>query len=62
MSVSEAINLGYCMHDEPIYSVLSKNGYEVKAFLIEDFGWHWPTLHHPDILNFIFQQEKEDPK
>lgn len=59
MSEFDAIKLGYKMDDDwPICAVLSKNGYLIKAFLIENFGWRWPTLHHPEVLDFISKREK----
>jgi len=60
MSEQEAVRLGYEMDtDYPIYSVLFKNGKLVKAFLIQNFGWRFPTLHHPEVLKFVAQREKE---
>ncbi len=60
MNESEAIKLGYEVdNDYPIASVLFKNGKEIEVFLIENFGWRWPTLHHPEVLNFISLMEKE---
>ncbi len=60
MSEQEAISLGYKMDcDHPVYSVLSQNGTELKAFFIQDFGWKWPTLHHPKVLGFIKEKANE---